>query len=165
MSCYSLLFFIKLSNVDSFYISFFSDVICAQQAFDQQACRCLKCAPEVRNEVTTPHPITKFAISTFVFQNFDDVLEHCNMLAVQHNLPKVIKGNKQKNTKRVKCSRCNENFMTFKNGRLLSCKSLEEFLTPAHYCIGDSHSKLNVTGGRFTNVLTFFSIRRGQCRS
>ncbi len=107
--------------------------------FDGQNCRCLKCYPSCDNALlvrVTP----AITLCNDIFKSFEDAMKCCNLLAQQQNLPRLHEGNKQHNAKRVKCSGCKKQFMTFKNEpvRLLNHNSLVAYLE--HSCIPQSLS-------------------------
>lgn len=132
-----------------------------------RGCMCLTCAPTINavpivpTEVTLD-TITKSTISNAIFSTFEVALECSNLLAKQENLPNVTKGNGQGNSKRVKCSGCSKQFMTFsicEPTRLLDCKSLGKFLSSVdHPCRGDSHNKLNFMVMFQVSDLSFYSF-------
>ena len=102
--------------------------------FDGQNCRCLKCYPSCDNALLVVRVTPAITLCNDIFKSFEDAKKCCNLLAQQQNLPRLLEGNKQNNAKRVKCSGCNQNFMTFKNEpvRLLNHNSLVAYLE--HSC-------------------------------
>ena len=82
--------------------------------------------------------MTQFTIRNGIFDTFKDAKKCCNLLAQQENRRHLTNGNPQGETKRVKCSGCSKNFMTFsfeENGpvRLYNHEFLEKYLN--HRCI------------------------------
>ncbi len=74
------------------------------------------------------------------------------------NIPRLIKGNPQKETERVKCKKCQKDFMSVtkkvpstpnkprKPCRLYNHETLENWLSPDHHvCVGKSPNKPKAT--------------------
>ena len=122
--------------------------------FGGENCRCLKCCPSsddapVPVRVVTEETVTQFTVRNGIFETFKDAMDCCNLLAQQKNLPRVIAGNTSKKIKRVKCSNCKTQYMSFwceRNNsiRLLDHKYLAAFLdAPKHPCIADNQETGN----------------------
>ena len=89
----------------------------------------------------TRESVTQFTIRNGIFDTFDDAKKCCNLLAQQEERPHLTNGNPQEKTKRVKCSGCSKNFMSFsckenKPVRLYNHEFLEKYLN--HPCYIDS---------------------------
>jgi hypothetical protein len=105
--------------------------------FDKILCYPVGTNAQVPVEVTR-ESMTQFTIRNGIFDTFYDALECCNLLAQQQNGPRLTRGNHHARSRRVTCSRCRNQFMSFwckenEPVRLLNHEAFERYLN--HPCI------------------------------
>ena len=105
--------------------------------FDKILCYPVGTNAQVPVQVTR-ESVTHFTISNGIFDTFDDALECCNLLAQQQNRSRLTRGYHNGRSRRVRCSGCGRQHMSFwckenEPVRLLNHEVLERYLN--HPCI------------------------------